>query len=127
MRTVRQRRGSRAEDLAAGYVTALGWVVLARNVRIGPRDEIDLVAIDVSGDLVCVEVRSAKSPAFGAPEERVDRRKVGHLYRAARAFASSPEASALGIGARKPRVDLIVIDMRGQKPVVRHLPRLEPV
>jgi putative endonuclease len=125
--TVRQQRGSSAEDVAAGYLVALGWTVVARNRMIGAHDEIDLVAVDVGGELVCVEVRSARSPHFGAPEERVDRRKVGHLYRAAQAFARSPEASALGVGGRSVRVDLIVVDVREGKPAIRHLPRLEPV
>lgn len=123
---MRQRRGSRAEDLAAEYLTELGWRVLARNLKVGPRDEIDLVAIDDIGQLVCVEVRSAVSAAFGAPEERVDGRKVGHLYRAAHAFSRSQQASALGVAARKPRVDLVVVDLRTAKPVIRHLRRLEP-
>ena len=72
MHTVRQRRGSHAEELAAQYVATLGWKVLARNVKVGARDEIDLVALDPGPplELVCVEVRSARSVAFGAPEER---------------------------------------------------------
>lgn len=126
VRTDRQRRGSRAEDIAAEYVAALGWRLVARNVRVGVRDEIDLVALDDLGELVCAEVRSARSPAFGAPEERVDSRKVGHLYRAAQAFVRSPQASMLGVGALKVRVDLVVVDLRAAKPAIRHLRRLEP-
>lgn len=126
MRTTRQQRGSSAEDQAAQYISALGWSVLARNVKVGPRDEIDLVAIDPGGDLVCVEVRSARSPAFGAPEERVDSRKVGHLYRAAQAFRRSEQARQLGVGALDVRVDLVVVDLRTTTQVIRHLRRLEP-
>ena len=126
MRTLRQSRGTHGEDLAVRHLEALHWRVIARNVKVGPRDEIDLVAIDVSGELVCVEVRSARSGAFGAPEERVDGRKVGHLYRAAQAFGRSQGAREMGVGAHKARVDLVVVDMRGPKPAIRHLRRLEP-
>ena len=129
MHTVRQRRGSHAEELAAQYVATLGWKVLARNVKVGARDEIDLVALDPGPprELSASRFVRRASAAFGAPEERVDRRKVGNLYRAARAFSSvaaSPRA-----GSRCPadvRVDLVVVDLRGGQPEIRHLRRLEP-
>jgi putative endonuclease len=119
MTTLRQRHGTLAENAALTYLGDLGWRVLARNVRLG-RDEIDIVAIDPGTplELVCVEVRSAVSAAFGAPEERVDRTKVGHLYRAASAFAGARGLSW--------RVDLIIVDRRSGESVVRHLRRLEP-
>ena len=120
MRTVRQRRGDAAEDRAVRYLEGARWRIVGRNVTVG-RDEIDIVAVDPGPprELVCVEVRSAASPAFGAPEERVDRAKVGHLYRAMRAVD-------LGHGLPR-RVDLIVVDARDGSVVVRHIRRLEPV
>ncbi len=128
MRTLRQRRGRRAEDLAAGWLVDNGWSVIGRNITFG-RDEIDIVAIAPrpASELVCVEVRSATSRAFGSPEERLDRHKVGNLYRAARAFSRSQQARELGVRALPVRVDLIVVDLRGRQPQIRHLPRLEPV
>lgn len=126
MRTIRQRRGAKAEDLAVEWLVDKGWRLVARNVKIG-RDEIDIVAIDEGPppELACVEVRSARSAKFGSPEERVDRRKVANMYRAARAFSRSQEAHELGVGALKVRVDLIVIDLR-DKPRLRQLKGLEP-
>lgn len=119
MRTIRQQRGTQAEDDAAAYLEQAGWQLIGRNVRLG-RDEIDIVAIDPGTplELVCVEVRSAVSEAFGAPEEHVDRAKVGHLYRAASAFAGARGLSW--------RVDLVIVDRRSGESVVRHLRRLEP-
>jgi putative endonuclease len=109
-----------AENLAAAHLAKLGWEIVARNVTVG-RDEIDIVAID-SGpppEIVCVEVRSATSVDFGTPEERVDRPKVGHLYRAMWALKSE---------RRLPkRVDLLVVDSRQGSTTIRHLKRLEPV
>jgi putative endonuclease len=126
MRTVRQRRGTFAEDVAAAWLQRAGWLIVARNVKVGPHDEIDIVAVD-AGALVCVEVRSARSSAFGTPEERVDARKITSLYRAARAFRRSESASQLGVGRGAIRVDLIVVDLRGHTPAIRHLKRLEPL
>ncbi len=118
-RTLRQRRGQAAEDAATRYLAAAGWRMLERNVKVG-RDEIDIVAVDPGppAELVCVEVRSATSDAFGAPEERIDRTKIRNLYRAMRTMQS-------GSGLPR-RVDLIVVDARGGKVTIRHLRRLEP-
>lgn len=119
MRTLRQRRGAQAEDLAVAWLEQHGWRVLARNVKVGKRDEIDIVAVDPGPptELVCVEVRSARSSAFGTPEERIDQAKVGHLYRAMNAVRSP--------SGLPRRVDLLVVDLRGAQPAIRHLCRLE--
>jgi putative endonuclease len=119
VRTARQRHGAAAEERVARYVADLGWRILDRNVKVG-RDEIDLVALDPGppAEVVCVEVRSASSAAFGPPEERVDRAKVGRLYRS---------MSGLVSDLRLPRrVDLVVVDARDGTPALRHLRRLEP-
>ncbi len=117
MRTLRQRRGAFAEEIAAAHVAAIGWQVIGRNVMVGS-DEIDILAIDPGPPpaLVCVEVRSATSTDFGAPEERVDRLKVARLYRS---------MAGLRVNIRLPRrVDLVVVDRRsGQR--IRHLRDLE--
>ena len=121
MPTLRQRHGTLAEDAALAYLLSLGWRLIERNVKVG-RDEIDIVAIDPGPpeELVCVEVRSAISARFGTPEERIDRRKVGHLYRALRAY------QAVDGRGLKRRVDLVIVDSRGGAPVIRHLRNLEP-
>lgn len=123
--TARQRNGSAAEDAATGYLLALGWQVLARNVRLG-RDEIDVVAFDPGPPpaVVCVEVRSGRSADFGAPEERVDRRKVAHLYRALAGLRASPPAPGWPAGSW--RVDLLVVDRRSGRLDIRHLRALVP-
>ena len=127
MKTRRQVRGAAAEARAAAFLEGLGWRLLARNVKVGAHDEIDIVALDPGPppELVCVEVRSARSLEFGSPEERIDSRKVGHLYRAMGGLDIATRA--LDTDARLPRrVDLIVVDLRGPKPSIRHLRRLEP-
>ncbi len=132
--TVRQSRGNRAEGLVAARLAEAGWRVLARQVRIG-RDEIDIVAVDPGPvvTLVAVEVRSATSSRFGAPEERIDARKVGRVYRAARALRA---AGTLPDGSRLPRlpwrIDVVLVEMRPWRapgiggPLVRHLRGVRP-
>ncbi len=125
-RTTRQRNGTGAENSAADVLVAMGWTVLGRNVRVG-RDEIDIVAIDPGPprSVVCVEVRSASSAEFGTPEERVDRRKVGHLYRGLSALRAEQGRSGMFVGLTW-RVDLLIVDRRGARIEIRHLRALEP-
>lgn len=127
MKTERQLRGSVAEAAVAAHLEQLGWRVLARNARFG-RDEIDLLAVDPGPPvtLVLVEVRSLRSNAFGAPEERVDRAKVGRLYRALAGLRRSGTTAALGVARLPVRVDLLVVDDRRDRREVRHLRALEP-
>ncbi len=119
VRTARQNRGTQAEDDATAYLEQAGWQVIGRNVRVG-RDEVDILAVDPGPPpaLAFVEVRSASSPAFGVPEERVDRAKVGHLYRAARQLAVERQLPR--------RVDLVVVDRRDGRVAFRQLRALEP-
>jgi hypothetical protein len=70
-------------------------------------------------------VRSLRTSAFGAPEERVDRRKVGHLYRGLAAVCDSEAINSDHRRLRR-RVDLLVIDRRAGAPQIRHLRSLEP-
>jgi len=121
--TMAQRIGDDAERLAAIRLEALGWQILARNLRVS-RAEIDLLAID-PGDpptLVVVEVRRRSRRDFGLAEETVDFRKRATLRRAAGELAMR---SVLPDGRRIPalpvRIDLIAID-RGPdgRPALRH-------
>ncbi|HSH20995.1 MAG TPA: YraN family protein [Candidatus Caenarcaniphilales bacterium] len=124
-RTTRQRNGAAAEDEAVRFLIDQGWSILGRNVRAG-RDEVDVVAVDpdTPETIVCVEIRSLKSAQFGVPEERVDRRKVTHLYRAMAALRASRDADDWPGFAW--RVDLLIVDRRPGHSEVRHLRALEP-
>ena len=91
------------------------------------RDEIDILAIDPGppATLVLVEVRSLRTAAFGEPEERVDRAKVGRLYRALARLGTSLELDD-GLRRLPRRVDLVVVDQRSGSAEIRHLRTLEP-
>ena len=111
-RPLRRRRGDTAEALVAAHLERRGWVIVARQLRIG-RDELDLLAIEPGRrpTLVVVEVRSRADPRFGPQEERLDAAKVGRLYRAAAALrrrGALPDGS--GLPALPWRIDLIAVD-----------------
>lgn len=113
-------RGHTAESLAALYLQLIGFELLERNVRDGPR-EIDLV---VQNDrwLVVVEVRAKGSSLWGAPEESVRREKRRQLLRAGRDFwwRRTDHRRAL-------RYDLVAISIERDGLILRHRPHfLDP-
>lgn len=91
MRWLRRILGSEPPHLAAGrwgedeaerFLAGKGWKILGRRVRVGRKDELDLVA-RADGVLVFVEVKTRQSEAFGRPFDSVDRAKRRFLSRAA--------------------------------------------
>jgi putative endonuclease len=76
--------GARGEDLAARALRRAGYVILARNVRLG-RYEIDIIARH-RDTTVFVEVRTRTSGDPVPPEETVNPTKQLHIMRAARIY-----------------------------------------
>lgn len=122
--------GAAAEQAAAEHLRELGWVVLARNVRLGEQ-EIDIIALERGRPrtLVIVEVRSRSGPNFGAAVESVDARKVARLYGAALRLQRSGHDALTEDALRLPwRVDLLTLrrEGRGRWRVESHLRGLAP-
>jgi putative endonuclease len=121
--TSAQLIGDEGERLAAMRLEALGWQILARNLRLG-RDEVDLLAVDPSAPpaLVVVEVRRRGRRDFGLAEETLDRRKRGALRRVAGEVAGLRRLPDGTVLPRLPvRVDLVAIDPGPDgQPSVRH-------
>jgi len=69
------------EELAAGWLTAKGFVILQRNWRHG-RYEIDIIA-SRGKVLHIIEVKSRRSSSYGRPEESVNRQKISNLMQGA--------------------------------------------
>lgn len=111
--------GDAAEVAVAERLTAAGWTIMARNIRVG-RFELDLVAIDPGPPpgLVIVEVRWRARRDFGLPEETVDHRKRARLRAAGFALL---DAGVMPDGAPVPRLpirfDLVVLEPGGR---IRH-------
>ena len=101
-----------AEALAAERLVALGWTVLARNVRVG-RKEIDLVALDPGppASVVLVEVRWRARRDYGLAEETFDWRKRRHLRAAVgRLVEAGTLPDGFPLAGHAMRVDLVVIE-----------------
>jgi putative endonuclease len=76
----RQRRGRAGEEIAAAALERSGWSILARNHRLAGL-EIDLLARDLGGRLVAVEVRRRLSVGAATPLQLLGARKVAALRR----------------------------------------------
>jgi putative endonuclease len=73
-------RGRLAEQLVADHLTNLGFIVVARDLRVG-RDEVDILAWE-GATLVVVEVRSRRAGAMVDPLSSVSRAKQRRLRNA---------------------------------------------
>ncbi|MFC1452920.1 YraN family protein [Verrucomicrobiota bacterium] len=78
----RQDTGEWGEKQAERALKGKGMRILGRRVRVGNRDELDLVARD-GKVLVFVEVKTRGGEDFGRPLDAVDRKKRHVLSRAA--------------------------------------------
>lgn len=113
------RTGVWGEEQAARALRGKGYRIIGRRVRVGRRDEIDLVARD-GPVLVFVEVKTRRDEVFGRPIESVDRRKRRILCRAAVRYLRA-------LKGQRPyfRFDVVeVIGVGGDKsPAIRHIER----
>lgn len=111
--------GKWGEAQAARLLKKKGYRVLGRRVRVGDKDELDLI-VSKDGVMVFVEVKTRKSEDFGRPMDAVNRSKRRYLSRAAIHFLTQLKP------AQRPeyfRFDVVeVIGEPGQdNPVLRHL------
>jgi putative endonuclease len=96
----RRAVGRRYEDQAAQFLIQHGYEILDRNYQAGHK-EIDLVA-SKPGVIVFVEVKAARSDAFGHPAEWVSQRKIRLLTQAAQVYLDAKK-----ITGRDIRFDVI--------------------
>lgn len=111
--------GRWGEACAERHLRRCGYRLLARRLRIGSRDEIDLLMRD-GKVLVFVEVKTRGNESFGRPWAAVDRGKRARLCRAAVRYLQR-----LGNPRVCFRFDVVeVVGHGGQKAetVVRHIP-----
>ena len=121
--------GRRGEALAADYLRARGYELVAANFKLAVgrnrrgavvEAELDIVAYD--GATLCfVEVKTRASDWFAAPEANVDLRKQRQVTRAARAYRR-----LLGLTDAPHRYDVVTVilpppDADGRT----HAPRVE--
>ena len=118
------RTGEWGEAVAAKALKKKGFAILGKRVRVGTRDELDLVARDRE-ILVFVEVKTRKSEAFGRPIASVDRKKRHTLSRAAIRYLKRLKDPHICF-----RFDVVEVigDMEAKEPpVVRHIENAFPL
>ena len=115
MEETRQETGRRGESLAADYLAARGWTVLARNYRAGPK-EIDLVAAR-GGVVAFVEVKTRTTRTGGTVLEPIRTLKQRAVVTAARRWIHQ-----YGRRGSVYRFDAVGVDLRGREVVIEHVP-----
>lgn len=123
-----KRNGAWGEERAAAYLTeVLGWEVLARNVRYGPKLELDIVARqkEPAEVLVFVEVKTSRDERMGRPYARVDERKRRTQSKAALRYLR-------GLRGAVPRLRFDVVEVvgwyqSGTAPVIRRIENAFPM
>ena len=73
--------GQQGEELAAKYLSKLGYEILERNFRFG-RDEVDIIA-KIDEYIVFVEVKTRANNFLGEPEEAVSTQKQNRIIKVA--------------------------------------------
>lgn len=113
MENARKTLGNMGEDLACGYLTSQGHVILDRNWRYGHL-EIDIVSKDDKG-LHFVEVKSRVAPVSADPEENVGWKKQRRLTSAANAYLHSRAAGDLEV-----TFDIVTVVFDGEKTDIKY-------
>ena len=80
----RVSRGHSYEKLAGKFFQQQGFEIIERNWRTGHL-EIDLI-VQQENLIVFVEVKSSSSQEYGHPAQRVNKKKIGNLSRAAQQY-----------------------------------------
>jgi putative endonuclease len=115
--TERASLGARGEQLAVAYLQQRGYSIRARNVRLPPWGEIDIVA-ERGGVLALVEVRLRRGARLGGPLESIGPAKRARMLNAAHAYLTS-----LGDDPPPARIDVvgITLDVAGRLLRIDHV------
>ncbi|MBE3595490.1 MAG: YraN family protein [Hydrogenibacillus sp.] len=113
----RRAVGREGEALALAYLSARGFVPIARNYRTR-FGEIDLIG-EMDDTLVFVEVRTRRTAAFGSGRESVTARKRAKVRRLAAAFLTERR-----MWSRAVRFDVVevTLDPLSGAADIAHLP-----
>jgi len=110
----RLRCGADGEALAAAFLRARGYAILARNFRCAA-GEIDLVALD-GRTIVFGEVRTRRGRAHGSALESVTPLKQRQVTRVAGHYLARHH-----LHAHPVRFDVVAVEVRGWMVTVAHV------
>ncbi len=108
--------GAEGEEVAAVYLTGLGWSIVTRNFR-RPYGEIDIVARETGGKLVFVEVKTVSYGTGYRGEENVHPQKLKRLSRTIQSYLMTKHEEG------DWRFDVVVVELNLDTRLakVRHL------
>ncbi len=119
----RHRAGLWGEKMAGQFLQNKGFVILGRRVRVGRRDELDLIARQ-KNVLVFVEVKTRRAEEFGRPSSAVNKAKKQALSRAAVHYLMRLKEKP---GFFRFDVVEVVGEEDGEAPVIRHIENAFPL
>lgn len=85
MKSFNKLKGNIGEDIAAKYLSSIGYEIIERNWRFSTFGEIDIIAVE-KNILIFVEVKSRKSLSFGHPFEAINEKKIMQIKKVANAY-----------------------------------------
>lgn len=107
----RKKLGASGEELAAQFLLARNYRILARNLKL-KYGEVDILALDQES-LVIVEVKTKRILSFGLPVEMVTPAKQRKLQQLA--LLLSQRYNMVNY-----RIDVIAVDWSVNPPVIDH-------
>jgi len=111
------RQGIWGEKVAASMLKKNGYKILGTRIKIGRRDELDIVA-RMENTLVFIEVKTRRNENYARPLSAVTRNKQRILSRAAARYLSR-------LNPRPPSFRFDVVEVIGEEgdktPTIRHI------
>lgn len=110
----KQEIGKSGEDIAANYLTNIGYNVIERNFECW-QGEIDIIALD-KNEIVFIEVKTRRNRKYGLAVEAVNNNKKKHLWKAVEYYIYSRNLQKEFI-----RIDVIEVYLNKDKVKINHI------
>ena len=117
--TPRMELGRRGEDVACGFLTGKGHIIVQRNFRSGHL-EIDIISLDKNG-VHFVEVKSRVAPVMASPEENVTAGKQRKVADAALRYLHTTKDNRISADM-EVNFDVVAVTFDGGKEIVEWFP-----
>lgn len=111
--------GRRGEDVACGFLTGKGHIIVQRNFRSGHL-EIDIISLDKNG-VHFVEVKSRVAPVMASPEENVTAGKQRKVADAALRYLHTTKDNRISADM-EVNFDVVAVTFDGGKEIVEWFP-----
>lgn len=111
----KQEIGKIGENIACKYLEKNNYKIICKNYRtkIG---EIDIIAQDITKEIVFIEVKTRQNLNYGYPIEAINKQKLMHIYRTAALYILLNNLEKENI-----RFDAVEVYIANKKVKVRHI------